>query len=193
MIFPGALLIFPLTFVCNDIISEVFGFEKSRTIVWVGLVCQALALLTIVLVGILPSAEFWKHQNSYDIILGQSPRIVLGSFVGYYFGELTNSLIISKMKYSHNGRAGKKLAYRFVVSTIGGELFDSILFFTIAFMGIYSIGKICTMIITTWILKTLYEVILLPVSTRLAEKIKKIDQIDIIDTPLSTNYNFIKW
>lgn len=193
LVFPGALFIFPLSFVCNDIISEVFGFEKSRAIVWVGLICQAIALFVIVLVGLLPSADFWNHQDSYEIILGQSPRIVFASLVGYYFGELVNSFVLSKMKYAQGGVSGRKQAYRFTLSTVAGELVDSLLFFAIAFIGIFSINKILLMILTTWVLKSLYEIAFLPLSTRIAQVIKEVEQTDVIDSPLTTDYRILKW
>ena len=190
VIFPGALLVFPLSFVCNDIFSEVYGFERSRSIIWAGLLAQCLATFVIVLVSILPSAAFWQHQAAFDQVLGQSPRIAVASLVGYFFGELTNSMIISKMKFSQNGMTGFRQVNRFVVSTIFGELIDSFIFVSCAFYGIYPLAKIMTLILTTWILKSVYEFAFLPLSTRLAEKVKELEQTNIIDCPEDTDYRF---
>lgn len=190
---PGAILVFPLSFVCNDIFSEIYGFKKSRAIVTAGLIMQLLSIFTISLVGILPAADFWDKQLAYDSILGQSPQIAAASLIGYYFGELTNSYIISRMKYVDNGKSGKKLVSRFVISTLIGEIVDSILFFSLGFAFTYKPAKILEMIINSWILKTSYEILLLPLSTKITLKIKQLEDTDIIDSPNHTNYSFLKW
>ena len=187
--FPGALFIFPLSFVCNDIFSEVYGYEKSRSVVWAGLLCQILASLVIVLVTIAPSPDFWTHQDAFQLVLGQSFRITAASMLGCFLGEITNSVIISKMKFTQNGALGSAQSKRFVISTIFGELVDSLIFITLAFAGTYSIEKIVTLIFTTWGLKTLYEIIFLPFSTRIAQIIKKTEQVDVIDDPNDTDYS----
>jgi uncharacterized integral membrane protein (TIGR00697 family) len=187
--FPGALFIFPLSFVCNDIFSEVYGYEKSRSVVWAGLICQVLASLVIVLVTIAPSPDFWTHQDAFQLVLGQSFRITTASMLGCFLGEITNSMIISKMKFAQKGALGKAQSTRFVVSTIFGEFVDSLIFITFAFAGTYSIEKILTLVATTWVLKTLYEIIFLPLTTRVAQIIKKTEHIDVIDDPNDTNYS----
>lgn len=191
IVFPGALLIFPLSFVCNDIFTEVYGYEKSRSIVWAGLFCQVLASIIITLVLVLPSAPFWLNQSSFEQILGQSVRVTAASLVGYFLGELTNSLILSKMKYRQGGTVGWAQTRRFVFSTIIGELVDSVVFLSLAFVGTYALGHVGTMIITTWVLKVIYEVLMLPLSTRISEKIKVLEGINVIDLPESTDYRFV--
>ncbi len=176
VIIPGAIVVFPLSFVCNDILSEVYGFKRTRHIICAGLICQILAILAIYLVSILPSASFWSLQGSYDSILGQSIRITFASLVGYFFGELSNSIIISNMKLVHNKNSKSLLAWRFLKSTLVGELVDSVLFMSIAFAFVYPLQKVITLIFTSWVLKTLYEVVLLPLSTLLAFKVQNKDK-----------------
>lgn len=192
VIFPGALLVFPLSFICNDIFSEVYGFERSRNIVWAGLFCQVLASVAIVTVGFLPAPSIWNHQSAFDQILGQSPRIAAASLVAYFLGELTNSVVLSKLKYSQKGKGGFRQGYRFVVSTIAGEFVDSSIFISFAFVGMYEPKQIAAMIVSTWVLKSSYEFVLLPMSLRITQRVKRLENIDVIDDPKNTNYSFFK-
>lgn len=179
VIIPGAIVVFPLSFVCNDILTEVYGFRRTKHIICAGLLCQILAIIAISIVSILPSASFWTLQRSYDSILGQSIRITFASLVGYFFGELSNSMIISKMKLIHDENSKTLLAWRFLKSTLIGEFVDSVLFMSIAFTFIYPIEKVVTLIFTSWFLKTLYEVILLPFSTALAYRVQNLKDYSV--------------
>ena len=185
----GATLVFPITFIFNDILTEVYGYQRSRRIIWTGMGCQIFAAFMFFLVGIWPAADFWTNQAAYDLILGTAPRIFLASIGAYFFSEFTNSLVLSKMKYWQQGKRGMHQGWRFIASTIAGEFVDSIVFMAIAFIGVLDTKTIITTIITIWIAKVLYEVIALPFTTRFANYVKRVEGVDTIDYPDHTNYN----
>jgi queuosine precursor transporter len=189
----GAILFFPLSYLFNDIVTEVYGYAQSRRIMWVGFAAQVFAAGIYSLIGAMPAAPFWHEQAAYDIILGQTPRIVLGTLVAYFFGEFVNSFTVSKLKYFHAGKAGKFMAMRFVLSTFIGEFVDSCFFLGIAFYGIIPTNDLMKTIIISWALKTLYEIFSLPISMPLVAWIKRAEAIDVIDQPENTNYTPFKF
>lgn len=125
----GATLIWPMTFVFNDIFSEVYGYERSRRIIWTGLAVQALTAFAYWLVDVVPAAPFWHEQAAYSTILGQAPRLVASCLICYICGEWVNSVTISKMKFMQRGRRGLDQGMRFMASTALGELVDTVIFF----------------------------------------------------------------
>jgi len=185
----GSTLIFPITFIFNDIFTEVYGYARSRRIIWTGMVMQIFAAFFYWLIDFWPAPSFWMNQEAYHTILGQAPRIVAASLTAYFFGEFVNSLILSKMKYKQEGKRGIQQATRFVASTIVGEGFDSLIFMTVAFYGVMETGNLITTILTIWGVKVLYEIIALPLSMRFANWVKKVEGIDQLDTPQDTNYS----
>jgi uncharacterized integral membrane protein (TIGR00697 family) len=188
LVIVGSTLFFPISYIFGDILAEVYGFEKSRRIIWIGLLAQVFAAAMYALIQYWPAANFWHNQDAYNIILGQAPRIVLASITAYFLGEYVNSFIVSKMKYLSGGTAGSRLALRFVVSTIFGEFFDSAVFMTIGFYGTMATGNLVTTIITIWLLKTAYEIVALPFTMKLVAWIKKREGVDTIDYPESKSY-----
>ena len=189
---PSSILIFPLSFICNDIFSEVYGYKRSRAIVNAGLFVQILASLTVYFAVFMPSAHFWQHQNEFELVLGQNLKLTIASLLGCYFGEIVNSIQMSKLKYLQKGAIGIFQMRRFVVSTVFGELVDSLIFFTLAFSAIYSTKQLVTLIITSWTMKVIYEIIFLPLSMKITEKVKLIEGIDIIDDPRITSYGVLR-
>jgi queuosine precursor transporter len=185
----GSTLVFPITFILNDILTEVYGYKRSRRIIWTGMGCQIFATLMIVLIGIWPAADFWKNQAAFQTVLGLAPRITLASLTAYFFSEFSNSLVLSKMKYWQNGKRGFAQGWRFVASTIVGEFFDSVVFMSIGFIGTLAVKDIFATVLTIWAAKVLYEVIALPLSTRFANYVKGVEGVDKIDYPDHTNYN----
>jgi len=190
--FPGGAVVFPISFIFGDILTEVYGYERSRKIIWTGFACQALAALTYLVVGILPPASFWHDQEAYSRILGFIPRVVVASIAAYSCGEFCNSYVLSKMKYWASGSRGWRLSWRFVASTIVGEGVDTIVFMTIAFTGVFSPTDFARTAFSLYVFKVLYEVAALPVSTRFANWVKRYEGLDHIDTPERTNYNPFK-
>jgi queuosine precursor transporter len=189
----GSTLIFPVVFILNDVFTEVYGFSRTRIIIWTGMLMQIVAAFLYWLVEVLPAPDFWANQDAYQTILGQSFRIVLASLTAYFFGEFVNSLVVSKLKYKQGGKRGSKQAVRFVASTIVGEGLDSLLFMTIAFLGTMPTSELFKIVVTIWAVKVAYEVVMLPVSMKIANFIKTAEGLDKIDTPNDTNYNPFKF
>ena len=150
---------------------------------------QLFTTFMIVLIGAWPGADFWTNQKEFQLILGLAPRVTLASMIAYFFSEFTNSVILSKMKYHHEGKRGFKQGWRFVASTIAAEFVDSIVFMSIGFIGILAPKDVLLTILTIWGAKVIYEIVALPFSTRLAEYVKRVEGVDMIDHPLHTDYN----
>jgi queuosine precursor transporter len=184
----GATLIFPVTYIFNDIFTEVYGYERSRRVIWMGLGAQFFTGLAYWIVGAMPAAPFWHNQEAYMTILGIGPRIALASLTAYFWGELANSIVISKMKFQQKGATGLKQSWRFVASTIIGEAVDTLLFFPLAFLGTMSLADLASTMGTIYVTKVLYEILALPLSLKLANKIKTLEGVDVIDDE-NTNYN----
>lgn len=184
----GSTLFFPISYIFGDILAEVYGYERSRRIIWIGLAAQLFAAAMYALIQYWPAASFWSNQDAYNTILGQAPRIVLASLSAYFLGEFVNSFIVSKMKFLSGGKAGLKLASRFVVSTVFGEFFDSAVFMFVAFYGVLANTDLVKTVLTIWILKTLYEIVALPVTMKIVAWVKKREGVDKIDLPENTNY-----
>jgi hypothetical protein len=187
----GATLIWPMTFVFNDIFTEVYGYERSRRIIWTGMAVQALTAFSYWMVGSLPPAPFWHEQAAYSTILGQAPRIVFACLLAYICGEYTNSVAVSKLKFMQSGKLGVAQCVRFVVSTACGELVDTAVFFPVAYIGVIAIGDLLHTMFCIYIAKIVYEIVSLPISTRVANFIKAKEGIDVIDDPATTNYSLI--
>lgn len=186
---PGAVILFPLSFIFGDILTEVYGYERSRKVIWTGLACVVLAAIMYKLIGLLPAASFWTNQAAYDAILGTSLRIAVASVTAYWCGEFSNSFVLSKLKYFAEGRRGLSQAWRFIASTVVGEGVDSIIFMVIAFGGVFTTGALLKTMLSIYVLKVGYEVIATPFSVRFANWVKRIEHEDHIDTPAGTTYN----
>jgi uncharacterized integral membrane protein (TIGR00697 family) len=189
---PAATLLFPIAFILNDVLTEVYGYERSRRVIWTGMACQILAALSFWIVGALPGAPFWHNQQAYSTILGVVPRIALASLTAYLSGEFANSFVLSRMKYSQHGRRGVAQGWRFVASTLIGEALDSVVFMLGAFVGVLSVPELLTSMFTIYLLKVAVEVIALPGSIRLANWLKRVEGFDQLDDPAATRYNPFK-
>jgi uncharacterized integral membrane protein (TIGR00697 family) len=186
---PGATLLFPFAFILNDVLTEVYGYARSRRVIWTGMACQVLAAATFWLVGILPAAPFWQHQEAYATILGVVPRIAVASLTAYLAGEFANSFVLSRMKYAQRGRIGLPQGWRFLASTLVGEALDSVVFMLVAFLGVLSFRELLTTTLTIYWIKVAVEVLALPGSTRLANWLKRVEAFDQLDDPAATHYN----
>ena len=185
----GSTLIFPIVFIFNDVLTEVYGYRQSRIVIWTGMAMQIFAAIFYYVIDIWPAPAFWTNQEAYSLILGQAPRIVLASLTAYFFGEFANSYILSKMKYKQGGTRGSRQASRFVWSTVIGEGLDSFIFTTVAFLGVWPTIDMVKVILTIWIVKVVYEIVALPMSMRVANWVKRVEGIDVIDDPKKTYYN----
>jgi uncharacterized integral membrane protein (TIGR00697 family) len=186
---PGATVIFPLAFIFNDVLTEVYGYERSRRIIWTGLACQVLAAVSFWLVGRLPAAGFWHNDQAYATTLGIVPRIAGASLLAYFCGEFANSLVLSRMKFTQHGRTGRPQWLRFLVSTIVGEAIDSVVFISVAFAGVLSTRDLLETTTAIYVIKVGYEIVALPLSTRLANWMKRREGFDKLDDPSATVYN----
>lgn len=189
---PGATLLFPVAFILNDVLTEVYGYTRSRRVIWTGMVCQVLAALSFWLVGRWPSAPFWHHDQAYADILGVAPRIALASLTAYLSGEFANSIVLSRMKYTQRGRLGISQSWRFLASTLVGEGIDSLVFTTGAFLGVLPTKELLGTILTIYFVKVAVEALALPASTRLANWLKRVERFDQLDDPAATRYNPFK-
>lgn len=180
----AGLLVFPVSYIINDCISEVWGYKKARLIIWSGFVMNFIVVGLAQLAVLMPAAPFWKGGDSFNFVFGMTPRIVTASLCAFLAGSFLNAFVMSKMKQSSKGR---HFSLRAIVSTLIGESADSIIFFPIAFWGLLSLRELFLLIGTQAILKSLYEIIVLPVTIRVVKYVKKIEGSDAYDTNVSFN------
>lgn len=169
----AGVLIFPVSYIINDIFSEIYGFEKTKKVIYIGFIMNIFMVLIFSLAIFLPAPIWFENSDAFALILGTTPRTCFASLVAYLFGSLINAKVLVKMK----GKANNKFGVRAIVSTICGEFVDSLLFVTIAFIGKTPHNQLISMIIIQVILKTLYEIICLPVTGIVVNKIKKYEKI----------------
>ncbi|WP_273389569.1 queuosine precursor transporter [Barnesiella viscericola] len=185
----AGLIVFPISYIINDCIAEVWGYRKARLIIWLGFLMNLLAVLFIQLAIVLPSAPFWEGQSAFEATFSSTPRILLASFIAFLAGSFLNAYVMSKMKISSGG---KHFSLRAIASTIVGESADSLLFFPIAFGGVVPVKELIVLIVTQACLKTAYEIIILPVTIRVVRLVKRIDGSDVYDRQVSYNIFKIK-
>ena len=181
---PAGVLIFPLAYIINDVIAEVWGYAKARLIIWAGFGVNVLAALFFMLAIRFPAAPFYEAQAAFQTILGSSVRIVFASLMAYIVGSFLNAYIMSKFKLMTKG---KSFSLRAIVSTLAGEGADSVIFISIAFAGIFPLPVILSMIVTQALLKTAYEMIILPLTIWVVKKVKAIEGEDVFDENISYN------
>jgi uncharacterized integral membrane protein (TIGR00697 family) len=187
----GRTTIWPLTFVLSNIFTDVYGYRRSRRIIWAGLAAQVFTAFVYWGIGILPSADFWHQETAYNQILGQGPRIVLATVVAYLIGEYITSVAISRMKYAQGGKSGRAQYLRFLSSTTIGEFWDTLLFYVIGFAGVVPAFELGKTMICIYVVKIVYEICVLPFSAIAAEYVKRSEGIDVVDGP-NTNYAILK-
>lgn len=180
----AGLMVFPISYIINDCIVEVWGYRKARFIIWIGFAMNFFVVGLTQLAVLIPAASFWESEAAFNSIYGMAPRIVAGSFCAFLIGSFINAFVMSRMKIASNG---KNFSIRAIVSTIAGESADSIIFFPIAFGGIIPFNSLLLMIITQICLKSSYEIIILPVTIRVVKWIKKIEDTDTYDRDISFN------
>lgn len=185
--FDAGTLLFPLSYIFGDILTEVYGYKRSKQVIWLGFFMALLMSLVFIIVGALPAAPDWGNQEAYDKILGLTPRIVLASLVAYTLGSFSNAFVLAKMKIWSKG---KKLWARTIGSTVVGELVDSTLFILIAFVGILPSTLLLTLIISNYIFKTLVEILFTPLTYKVIAFLKKKEGEDYYDE--NTNFNPFK-
>lgn len=183
----AGLLVFPISYIINDCIAEVWGFRKARLIIWSGFAMNFFVVALGLIAVALPAAPFWDGEVHFNFVFGMAPRIVVASLLAFLVGSFLNAYVMSRMKISS---AGKHFSVRAIWSTVVGETGDSLIFFPIAFGGLIPWSQLLLMIGTQIILKTMYEVIVLPVTIRVVSYIKRVDGSDVYDEDVS--YNILK-
>ena len=183
----AGLLVFPSSYIINDCIAEVWGFKKARLIIWSGFAMNFFVVALGLIAVAIPAAPFWEGEEHFDFVFGMAPRIVAASLMAFLVGSFLNAYVMSKMKVASRGR---HFSARAILSTLVGETADSLIFFPVAFGGIIAWRELLIMMCIQIILKSMYEVIILPVTIRVVKAIKKIDGSDVYDTDIS--YNVLK-
>lgn len=183
----AGLLVFPISYIINDCIAEVWGFKKARLIIWSGFAMNFFVVGLGLIAVALPAAPFWEGEQHFDFVFGMAPRIVVASLLAFLVGSFLNAYVMSKMKLASGG---KNFSLRAITSTLVGESADSMIFFPVAFGGLMPAGELIKMMVIQAVLKTLYEIIILPVTIRVVNYIKKVDGSDVFDEHIS--YNVLK-
>ncbi len=183
----AGLLVFPISYIINDCIAEVWGFRKARLIIWSGFAMNFFVVLLGLIAVALPAAPFWEGEAHFNFVFGMAPRIVAASLLAFLAGSFLNAYVMSRMKLASHGR---HFSARAILSTVVGETADSLLFFPIAFGGLIAWQELLVMMGIQIVLKSLYEVMILPVTIRVVRFIKRVDGSDAYDEGIS--YNILK-
>lgn len=171
-------LIFPLSFILSDLITEVYGYKYARKAIWTGFLFNAIFIGYGQIVIHLPSPSYQTHNEIFNTLLASDLRIIIASAISYFIAEPLNSIIMAKLKIKMRGR---NMSLRFVASTFIASLFDSFIFSTLAFYNVMSNSNLLALIITMWLIKVAIEFFGLPFSVYLAKKLKNLEQMDIYD------------
>jgi uncharacterized integral membrane protein (TIGR00697 family) len=181
---PAGVLIFPIAYIINDVIVEVWGYRKARLIIWSGFAVNLLAVLFFSLAIVVPAAPFWQNQEAFSTILGSTPRIIAASLLAYLIGSFLNAIVMSKVKVMMKG---KDFSVRAILSTLIGEAADSMIFITIAFAGNMPFNVLVGMIFTQACIKTVYEIVILPFTIVVVKWVKRVEGVDSYDQSISYN------
>lgn len=183
----GGLIVFPVSYIINDCVCEVWGFKKARLLIWTGFAMNFFFVSVGALCDWIPGAPYWNNQEGFHAIFGLAPRVAAASFVAFIIGSFANAYVMSKMKI-HDG--GKRFSLRAILSTVAGETCDSIIFFPLAFGGVVPANELPKLMLWQVLLKTVYEVIALPMTIRIVKKLKEHEGEDVYDT--GVNYSIWK-
>ena len=183
-VFDGGTLLFPLSYIFGDVLTEVYGYKASRKVIWTGLAMLCVMSLNIWLIGALPGDPSWTLQKSYDDILSSVPRIALASILGYFAGEWSNSVVLSRMKLLTKGRW---LWTRTIGSTHVGELVDTLIFVTVAFAGTYPTRVLVAMLLSNYLFKCSIEAAFTPLTYAVVSRVKKSEGTDAYDYGVKYN------
>ena len=176
--FGAGILFFPISYFFNDILTEVYGYARSRKVVWAGFGAMGFASFMSWVVVSLPPAQGWIHQSAYEVVFGQTPRIVAASLLAFFSGEFVNSYTLAKMKVFTTGRF---LWMRTIGSTIAGEAADSLIFYPVAFYGFWPNDLLITVMITNYVIKVSWEVIAIPITYKVVGFLKRKEHEDYYD------------
>ena len=183
----AGLLVFPISYIINDCIAEVWGFRKARLIIWMGFLMNFLVVALGQIAVALPAAPFWEGEEGFNFVFGMAPRIATASLLAFLVGSFMNAYVMSRMKVASHG---KHFSSRAILSTVAGESADSLIFFPLAFGGLMPLEELGKMMLVQVVLKTLYEIVILPATIRVVRYVKRVDGSDVYDEHIS--YNILK-
>jgi uncharacterized integral membrane protein (TIGR00697 family) len=178
LVLPAAILVFPVSYIIGDVLTEVYGYRQARKVIWLGFVCNLLVVVAIWVAQVLPAASFWDGQKAYERILGYTPRILVASFLAYLVGEFANSFVLARMKIATQGRW---LWMRTIGSTLVGQGLDSLVFISLAFVGAIPIHALSQAIVTQWLAKSAYEAAVTPFTYLVVNFLKRKEGMDTYD------------
>jgi len=186
----AGVVVFPVSYIINDCVVEVYGFRKARLMIWLGFAMSLLVALLLNVAMWLPGSADWHGQAAMEATYGSVPRIMAASFTAFIIGSMANAYTMSRLKArsavaSRNSR--RSFSVRAIVSTLWGEGADSLIFFPIAFGGVLPVGTIASLIVTQALLKTAYEIVVLPLTITVVNRLKRIEGIDTVDA-VGTDY-----
>jgi queuosine precursor transporter len=193
----AAVVIFPVSYIFGDVLTEVYGYARARQVIWIGFGCNVLAVAAIYLSIRLPASPFWAagslesaqaSQQAYEAVLGFAPRLLLASFIAYLVGEFVNSFIMAKMKILSRGR---HLWMRTIGSTVVGQLVDSGIFIVVAFVGVVPADRLVPIIVSQWLVKSAYEALATPLTYVVVFYLKRSEKVDHYDH--ATDFNPFLW
>lgn len=178
LVLPVGVVIFPISYITGDILTEVYGYAEARKVIWLGFFCNLIVVAALWLGKVIPPAPFWEGQAAYERILGYAPRLLAASFLAYLVGEFFNAYVMAKMKIATRGRW---LWSRTIGSTLVGQGLDSLVFITLAFVGTIPAGALASAIVTQWLVKSAYEAAATPLTYRVVGFLKRREGLDVYD------------
>jgi uncharacterized integral membrane protein (TIGR00697 family) len=180
----AAIVVFPLSYIFGDILTEVYGYREARRVIWLGFLCNLVVVVAIYVGQILPPAPVFDAQAAYERILGFTPRLLLASFVAYLVGEFANSIVLARLKIATGGRW---LWMRTISSTLVGQALDSAIFISVAFVGSVPSDALLGLIVTQWLAKSAYEVVATPLTYLVVGYLKRKEGVDVFDRDTNLN------
>ena len=178
----GGLIVFPVSYIINDCVCEVWGYKKTRMLIWTGFAMNFFFVMLGAICDMIPGAPYWTNDEGFHAVFGLAPRIAFASFLAFICGSFVNAYVMSKMKLSSGG---KNFSLRAVVSTIFGESVDSIIFFPLALWGVVPTEELPWLMLWQVILKTAYEIVVLPLTIRIVRYVKRHEQVDTYDNDVN--------
>jgi uncharacterized integral membrane protein (TIGR00697 family) len=183
-VFGAGVFFFPFSYIFGDVLTEVYGYAKTRRVVWAGFAALAFASLMSIAIVALPPAPDWGNQEAYATIFGQTPRIALASLIAYWAGEFANSFVMARMKVMMDGRS---LWMRTIGSTVVGQAVDSLIFYPVAFYGVWATNDVMLVMVSNYFIKVGWEAVITPFTYMTVNFLKRKENEDYYDR--DTNFS----